>query len=359
MPVLFFHGFGSSRVVRHPDDGIADGARGPGHRASTGPASASRRASRTAGRSTGRATSSSSSTAWASSEPPSSRGRAAGRTRSPAAGRSRRASRPSASSAPRRRSRACRGPAATPIAATAPRRAPPTMPRGSSGWRCGTGRGRRRATRRSSSTPRSPAWSTPIGEILGDPALRAVMIANAAEMYRQGNGGVYDEAHLHGPPVGLPRRGCDRCRCGSGTARSTSPYPVGMGRYLERTLPNAVATFYPHEGAPLRLRPLARDPRRARRRGELPLCAAARRRASDARGAIRTSSCPRRSPRPWSPTSRRAPRRRSSRADSVGSFATMSVGAVERSGPPVRPLYVDPTTNDRDDGHGRPPLRGA
>ena len=41
-------------------------------------------------------------------------------------------------------------------------------------------------------------------EILGDPALRAVMIANASEMYRQGTGGVYDEALCLERPFGFP-----------------------------------------------------------------------------------------------------------------------------------------------------------
>jgi pimeloyl-ACP methyl ester carboxylesterase len=84
-------------------------------------------------------------------------------------------------------------------------------------------------------------------EILGDPALRAVMIANAAEMYRQGNGGIYDEAICMARPWGFPVEGVNvPVRIWHG-ARDLA-VPVGMGRYLERTLPNAVATFYPHEG---------------------------------------------------------------------------------------------------------------
>ena len=84
-------------------------------------------------------------------------------------------------------------------------------------------------------------------EILGDPALRAVMIANAAEMYRQGNGGVYDEAICMARPWGFPVEGVTLpVRIWHGALDLA--VPVGMGRYLERTLPNAVATFYPHEG---------------------------------------------------------------------------------------------------------------
>jgi pimeloyl-ACP methyl ester carboxylesterase len=84
-------------------------------------------------------------------------------------------------------------------------------------------------------------------EILGDPALRAVMIRNAAEMYRQGNGGIYDEAICMARPWGFPVEGVSLpVRIWHGALDLA--VPVGMGRYLERTIPNAVATFYPHEG---------------------------------------------------------------------------------------------------------------
>jgi pimeloyl-ACP methyl ester carboxylesterase len=84
-------------------------------------------------------------------------------------------------------------------------------------------------------------------EILGDPALRAVMIANAAEMYRQGNGGIYDEAICMARPWGFPVEGVSvPVRIWHGALDLA--VPVGMGHYLERTLPNAVATYYPHEG---------------------------------------------------------------------------------------------------------------
>ena len=83
--------------------------------------------------------------------------------------------------------------------------------------------------------------------ILGDPALRAVMIANAAEMYRQGTGGVYDEALCQARPFGFPIRGVTvPVRIWHGVLDKV--VPVGMGRYLERNIANAVATFYPHEG---------------------------------------------------------------------------------------------------------------
>ena len=80
--------------------------------------------------------------------------------------------------------------------------------------------------------------------ILGDPALRAVMIANAAEMYRQGSGGIYDEALCMARPWGFPIEGVSvPVRIWHGALDRA--VPVGMGRYIERTIPGAIATFYP------------------------------------------------------------------------------------------------------------------
>jgi pimeloyl-ACP methyl ester carboxylesterase len=84
-------------------------------------------------------------------------------------------------------------------------------------------------------------------QIMGDPGLRAVMIANASEMYRQGIGGVYDEALCMARPWGFPIHGVrGPVRIWHG-ARDRA-VPVGMGRYLARMLPGAIATFYPQEG---------------------------------------------------------------------------------------------------------------
>lgn len=83
--------------------------------------------------------------------------------------------------------------------------------------------------------------------ILGDPDLRAVMIANAAEMYRQGNGGIYDEALCMTRPFGFPIGGVTvPVRIWHGVQDKV--VPVGMGRYIERAVPNAVATYYRNEG---------------------------------------------------------------------------------------------------------------
>ncbi len=84
-------------------------------------------------------------------------------------------------------------------------------------------------------------------EIMGDPELRAVMIRNASEMYRQGTGGVYDEALCLARPFGFPLGGVTvPVRIWHGAQDQV--VPVGMGRYLERNIADAVATFFPHEG---------------------------------------------------------------------------------------------------------------
>jgi pimeloyl-ACP methyl ester carboxylesterase len=74
-----------------------------------------------------------------------------------------------------------------------------------------------------------------------------VMIANASEMYRQGTGGVYDEALCLARPFGFPIGGVTvPVRIWHGALDKV--VPVGMGRYLARNITDAVATFYPHEG---------------------------------------------------------------------------------------------------------------
>jgi pimeloyl-ACP methyl ester carboxylesterase len=84
-------------------------------------------------------------------------------------------------------------------------------------------------------------------QILGDPALRAVMIANASEMVRQGSGGISDEAICLARPFGFPIGGVTvPVRIWHGAKDKV--VPVGMGKYLERNIRSAVATFYRHEG---------------------------------------------------------------------------------------------------------------
>lgn len=84
-------------------------------------------------------------------------------------------------------------------------------------------------------------------QILADPRMRAVMIANAAEMQRQGRRGLYDEALIMARRWGFP---LDHVRVPvrlwHGEADVT--VPVEMGRYLAGVLPRCTATFYPGEG---------------------------------------------------------------------------------------------------------------
>ncbi|MBX3031642.1 MAG: alpha/beta hydrolase [Chloroflexi bacterium] len=82
--------------------------------------------------------------------------------------------------------------------------------------------------------------------VLEDPGLRRVMLANADEMYRQGGRGLYDEALIMARPWGFPIAGVQvPVRLWHGELDTA--VPVGMGRYLARTLPQVHATFYPGE----------------------------------------------------------------------------------------------------------------
>ncbi|MET0772592.1 MAG: alpha/beta hydrolase [Candidatus Limnocylindrales bacterium] len=83
--------------------------------------------------------------------------------------------------------------------------------------------------------------------VLEDPHLRRVMIANADELYRQGGRGLYDEALIMARPWGFPIAGVQvPVRLWHGEADTS--VPVGMGLYLARTLGRVEATFYPGEG---------------------------------------------------------------------------------------------------------------
>jgi len=84
-------------------------------------------------------------------------------------------------------------------------------------------------------------------EVLADPSLRALMIANSSELYRKGGRGLYDEA------LALARR------WGFRPAEIRAPVqlwhgardetvPVSMARYLARTIPDCRAIIYPDEG---------------------------------------------------------------------------------------------------------------
>jgi pimeloyl-ACP methyl ester carboxylesterase len=84
-------------------------------------------------------------------------------------------------------------------------------------------------------------------QVLSDPKLRDVMVANATELHRQGGLGLYDEALIMARRWGFPlERVKVPVRVWHGEGDIT--VPVEMGRYLASALPNCAATFYPGEG---------------------------------------------------------------------------------------------------------------
>ena len=79
-------------------------------------------------------------------------------------------------------------------------------------------------------------------EILADPRFRGVMLRNASELYRQGGRGLYDEALIMARPWGFPLEGIvTPVRIWHGELDHA--VPIGMGRHLARTIPTAEATF--------------------------------------------------------------------------------------------------------------------
>ena len=83
--------------------------------------------------------------------------------------------------------------------------------------------------------------------VLEDPRIRQMMIANADELYRQGGRGLYDEALIMARPWGFPIEGV-QTPVSMWYGELDNAVPVAMGRYLANALPNADATFYPTEG---------------------------------------------------------------------------------------------------------------
>jgi pimeloyl-ACP methyl ester carboxylesterase len=84
-------------------------------------------------------------------------------------------------------------------------------------------------------------------QILRNPRMRAVMIANAAELHRQGGKGLYDEALVMARRWGFPLNQVSvPVRVWHGEADDT--VPADMGRYLARVIPDCRATFLPGEG---------------------------------------------------------------------------------------------------------------
>jgi pimeloyl-ACP methyl ester carboxylesterase len=83
--------------------------------------------------------------------------------------------------------------------------------------------------------------------LVGDPRIRAQMLANADEMLRQGHRGLYDEALIMASPWGFRLRDVHvPIRLWHGD--DDPSVPVAMGRYVARELPSCEALFYPGEG---------------------------------------------------------------------------------------------------------------
>ena len=84
--------------------------------------------------------------------------------------------------------------------------------------------------------------------ILADTALRERMIANSAELYRQGGRGMYDEGSRARTPVGSSssRRCAVPVYLWHGERDET--VPLAMANYLARAIPTATSTFDSQEG---------------------------------------------------------------------------------------------------------------
>lgn len=84
-------------------------------------------------------------------------------------------------------------------------------------------------------------------DVLSDPGLRTLMIENSAELYRQGGRGMYDEAltlarkwGFRPADIGAP------VHLWHGERDDT--VPVAMAHYMARVIPGCQATIYPDEG---------------------------------------------------------------------------------------------------------------
>lgn len=83
--------------------------------------------------------------------------------------------------------------------------------------------------------------------VMDDPGMRAILVENACEVYRQGGRGMYDEGMLLARPWGFdPEEVRVPVVWWHGEADLT--VPAAMGRHMAATLPRCVAHFYPDEG---------------------------------------------------------------------------------------------------------------
>jgi len=84
-------------------------------------------------------------------------------------------------------------------------------------------------------------------DVLSDPDLRSMMIENSAELYRQGGRGMYDEALALARKWGFrPAEIYAPVHLWHGEQDET--VPVSMARFLARAIPKCEATIYPDEG---------------------------------------------------------------------------------------------------------------
>jgi pimeloyl-ACP methyl ester carboxylesterase len=83
--------------------------------------------------------------------------------------------------------------------------------------------------------------------ILQDPRLRAVMLANTTELQRQGGRGLYDEALVIARRWGFPLSAI-RVPVHVWHGEADVTVPAEMGRYIAQAVPGSRSTFYPQEG---------------------------------------------------------------------------------------------------------------
>ena len=84
-------------------------------------------------------------------------------------------------------------------------------------------------------------------EVLTDPALRGRMIANSAELYRQGGRGMYDEALVLARPWGFDL-GALTIPVHIWQGEQDGTVPIEMAHYLLRAIPDARSHMFPDEG---------------------------------------------------------------------------------------------------------------
>jgi pimeloyl-ACP methyl ester carboxylesterase len=84
-------------------------------------------------------------------------------------------------------------------------------------------------------------------QLMADPRLREIMIENASEVYRQGGRGMYDEGRILAGPWGFrPEEICTPVFVWHGELDDT--VPSEMARHLAALIPGCRAEFFPGEG---------------------------------------------------------------------------------------------------------------